>query len=208
MSYPKEGGISVKNKEAVYAGRMKTAAVLGMIFAVCDFIFTAIVTHSFLYTSLLQDALLIVCLIFMLHAYDKHDKNLMNSMAGAVLMALLLLQMQYAAQIDTEAGTVQLLHGIVDLVLMIVLLAAFLNHLSTTFRHNRSAAQVTLGRALLWVAAALAAAQIVLCILLVREFVYFLNWSAWYFMLVFILAALVAMERQLNVFKTAKEAGK
>ena len=190
-----------------YESLIFLGAILGCVAAVLDLIFTTAITHSFQLVSLISDGVIIVCLVFLVKSYLAHDKNLMNMMAGALMMALVLLQNQYTSLPDAGASGAMLIHGICDLLLLAVLLAAFLNHIRTTFHHNRQESHATLGLALLFVAAALSAVQIAVSTDIGDSFsfVRFMNWASWYCMELFILVALVGMELQLNVFKIEKE---
>ena len=190
-----------------YAAFMKLAVILGCVFAACDFVFTCIVTHSFVLASLVQDIMVAVCLIFLLYSYSKHDKNLMNMMAGASLMAAVLLQLQYAEMPDPSASGVMLAHGVCDILLLLVLICAFFNHILSTFRHNSSDNQTIYGAVLLTGGALLAEVQIFLSAFVRDEFslIHFLNWAAWYLMMTAVLCALVCTELQLREFKREKE---
>ena len=94
---------------------------------------------------------------------------------------------------------------VVDFTLRFVMLAAFINHFVATLRHNSSAKQAEIAQILILIACGLAFLQIVICIFMCGDLIHFFNWSAWYFMLVFGLATLVALENQLNEFKKAKK---
>ena len=189
-----------------YAALMKIAVILGCIFSACDFVFTCIVTHSFVTASLVQDAMVIVCLIFLLFSYSKHDKNLMNMMMGASLMAVVMLALQYSEIPDPSSSGIVMAHGVCDILLLLVLICAFFNHILSTFCHNTSDNLTTYGASLLAAGAFLAEAQILLSVFIREEFslIHFLNWAAWYLMLTAVLAALVCVEIQLREFKREK----
>lgn len=190
------------------AKAMRLFAILGCIFAVCDIVFTGLITKHFPLSSILQNAVLIVCLLFLVSAYNKHDKNLMNMMAGAVMTELLLLQIQYTDFSLAEAEGLYLLSCVASLVLLITLFLAFIFHLYTTFRHNDSGSAVKFGVVLFRIALFIAAAEIVISVFLSSPFsiVRFMNWSSWYLMEVAVLGALIFLRLRLNELKTAKEA--
>ncbi len=131
-------------------------------------------TEFALSSPIIGQLIRVLCAIFLYSSYKKHSKNVMKGLMGAMLMAQLILSIDYLSQKTLP------IDGVCMPVVVVLSALLFINHFIINSDHHSSPAMVRLN-------------QIIAVLLIVNEIVWSGTWVAVSFSPLYLIAAIMGI---------------